>query len=521
MSDPGLDHRLDHIVVLMFENRSFDNLLGFLYRPGEVRSFEGVAGRNLSNPIPAYARQAEFGRVPVHPAQDMDTPDPDSGEEYPHTNTQLFGAVSPEENRFMTVDKMLPPFNAPANPALAPTMDGFVTDYINNFRTATGRLPSYDEYAQIMSCYTPEQMPVLSTLAKGFACFDHWFCEVPSQTFTNRSFFHAGTSSGFVLNHPEANFVLRNDAETIFNRLEAAHLSWRVYFDPLQLVSATGLVHARRLAPFFATHFASTAEFYDDAARGKLPAYAFIEPNMIPPHSDMHPPGYSRARRFFPFLPRPAALRGGESLLAKVYEAVRTSATSGGSNYQNTLLIVTFDEHGGTYDHVPPPRVPPPDPGAPAGQMGFAFDRSGLRIPTLAISAWVDAGTVVTQEFRSTSVIRTLRERWSLGPPLTQRDAIAPDIAHVLSRTTPRPPEDWPLVKPRRGQTWAGLFAPLERTLPALGTHLFGAALAFEAEKTGHPPPIDLTRTSRRRALRHVRHLEAAAFPRATRWRRS
>jgi phospholipase C len=240
-------------------------------------------------------------------------------------------------------------------------MDGFVTDYVNNFRAETGRLPTYEEYAQIMSCHTPEQMPVLSALARGFACFDHWFCEVPSQTFTNRSFFHAGTASGLVLNHPEANFPVHNDAETIFNRLESAGLSWRVYFDPLQCVSATGLVHAPRLSRYFPTHFVATEEFYVDAARGQLPAYAFIEPNMVPPHSDMHPPDYSRLRRFLPWLPRPAALLGGETLLAKIYEAVRTSATPGGSNYLNTLLIVTFDEHGGTYDHVPPPEVPPPD----------------------------------------------------------------------------------------------------------------------------------------------------------------
>ena len=161
----------------------------------------------------------------------------------------------------------------------------------------------------------------------------------------------------------------------------------------------------------------------------------------------MHPPGDARLRRLLFFLPRPSALRAGDALLARVYNAVRSSATSDGSNFSNTLLLVTFDEHGGTYDHVPPPRVPPPDPSAPAGQMGFRFDRSGVRIPTLAISAWVDAKTVVTQEYRSTSVIRTLRERWGLGAPLTQRDAIAADIRPVLSRETPRLPAEWPSVE--------------------------------------------------------------------------
>ena len=77
----------------MFENRSFDNLLGHLYEPGEVAAFEGVAGRDLSNPTPSYAPDAERGAVPVHVATSMDAPNPDAGEEHPHTNTQLFGTV--------------------------------------------------------------------------------------------------------------------------------------------------------------------------------------------------------------------------------------------------------------------------------------------------------------------------------------------------------------------------------------------------------------------------------------------
>src|SRR5262245_13365498 len=186
MSSLDAKNRMDHIVVVMFENRSFDNVLGYLYEPGEVKSFEGVAGRNLSNPIPDYAPDADREVVPVHPAENMDTPNPDPGEEYQHVNTQSFGTVSPPDNRFKLAEVMEAPFNAPDNPNPQPTMNGFVTDYINAFHAETGRIPQYNEYAQIMACYTPDKMPVLSTLAKGFACFDHWFCEVPSQTFTNR-----------------------------------------------------------------------------------------------------------------------------------------------------------------------------------------------------------------------------------------------------------------------------------------------------------------------------------------------
>ena len=99
-----------------------------------------------------------------------------------------------------------------------------------------------------MTGYTPEQMPVVSALARGFATFDHWFCEVPSQTFTNRSFFHAATSSGFVVNmSPADSFPVHNTAETIFERLEAQGLTWRVYCDPPSHMSLTGIIHAPRL----------------------------------------------------------------------------------------------------------------------------------------------------------------------------------------------------------------------------------------------------------------------------------
>ena len=128
-------HRFDHVVSVVFENRSFDNLLGHLYEPGEVPAFEGVIGRDLSNPIPSYAPGAERGVVPVHVATSMDAPNPDAGEEHPHTNTQLFGTVAPEGNRFLAYDAMQPPFNAPDDPAREPTMDGFVTDYVNTFRS--------------------------------------------------------------------------------------------------------------------------------------------------------------------------------------------------------------------------------------------------------------------------------------------------------------------------------------------------------------------------------------------------
>ena len=169
MATPKRENGLDHVVVVMFENRSFDHLLGRLYEPGEVESFEGVIGKDLSNPIPEWAEHgADRGVVRYGVAKDMNTPYPDPGEEYPHINTQLYGRIDPPSNRGVPAEQMIAPYNAPADPDQLPTMDGFVADYISAFTAEMGRQPTYDEYSQIMAGYTPEQMPVLSTLARGF-----------------------------------------------------------------------------------------------------------------------------------------------------------------------------------------------------------------------------------------------------------------------------------------------------------------------------------------------------------------
>ncbi|MBO0822793.1 MAG: hypothetical protein J2P27_02910, partial [Actinobacteria bacterium] len=346
--------------------------------------------------------------------------------------------------------------------------------------------------------------------------FDHWFCEVPSQTFANRSFLHAASSSGYVNNtSPIDSFPLHNTAETIFERLDRAGLSWKVYCDPPSHLSLTGLIHAPRLWRYFETRFVTTDVFLEDAAAGRLPTYSFIEPNLLYGHNDMHP----AFDALFPDTPLdpPSSLLGGEELLARIYNAVRDSASEGGSNAYNTLLLVTFDEHGGTYDHVPPPLVPPPVSGGPAGQLGFRFNRSGVRVPAFAVSAWIPERTVVTSQYRHTSLIATLRKRWQLGEPLTGRDAIAADIAPLLTLETPRDPQDWPQAVPRLVPPYRGRIPAPEVALRSLGRAGLAAFLAL-AEHLGKPSPQlredeDISRADAIALLQDVAQLVFARLP--------
>ncbi len=149
---------------------------------------------------------------------------------------------------------------------------------------------------------------------------------------------------------------------------------------------------------------------------------------------------------------------------------------------------MTFDEHGGTYDHIAPPAAAPPDPSAPACQFGFTFNRSGVRIPTLAISAWIPERTVVTEEYRATSLISTLRERWNLGAPFTARDATARSIRPVFTLDQPRAQEDWPDIAARPVPPMPESLVPLDAPLDKLGQALFHGVFTL-GKLMGAPVP--------------------------------
>lgn len=391
--------RIDHFVVLMLENRSFDNLLGWLYDPSnpppydrvpEGGTFDGVSGKDLHNPVPPAIPGPRS--IPVGRAVHEMVPNPCPAEEYPRVNMQLYGTLQEPE-------KIYP----------AP-MRGFVEDYATTLGER-GITPTEAACRQIMQCYTPEGTPVLSALARSYAVSDRWFSSVPTMTMANRSFLHAATSRGFVLNTPYSQW-LQNTAPTIFNRLEERGLPWKVYYDPFNVVPLAWLMH-RSLEPFWHGRFVHLGEFYEDCRRGVLPAYAFLEPRFLLRPNDMHPP--------HPIPP-------GEELVRAVYEAVRE-----GPLWDRTLLIVTFDEHGGCYDHVPPPPAVPPGDGATCPE-GFRFNRLGVRVPTILISPWIREGTILhgVNGFDHTSIIRTLSRRFGLSP-LTDRDRAAEDLESALN----------------------------------------------------------------------------------------
>ena len=131
----------------------------------------------------------------------------------------------------------------------------------------------------------------------------------------------------------------------------------------------------------------------------------------------------------------PSSILSGEAFLERVFNAYRSATSESGTNVWNTALLIGWDEPGGTYDHVAPGPVPPPDPAAPAGEFGFTFDRSGYRVPAIIVSPWVEPGSVYNEEYRHTSLIATLRKTWDLG------DAVHPTRrfgAHLRSRVHPR-----------------------------------------------------------------------------------
>jgi phospholipase C len=299
----------------------------------------------------------------------------------------------------------------------------------------------------------------------------------------NRSFWTAATSSGLVVNGPAGKWFAHNDTETIFERLEAHGRTWKVYVMEPMPVGFAGIIHYSRLKDRLATHFVRFSEFETDAAARSLPDFSFIEPNMISGHGDYPPAiGHAMGQGINPGIASPSSILSGEAFLERIYNAYRSATSETSANVWNTALLIGWDEPGGTYDHVPPGPVPPPDPAAPAGEFGFTFDRSGYRVPAIIVSPWVEPGSVFNEEYRHTSLIATLRKTWDLGEPLTGRDAAARTFEQVFTRDEPTDPNTWTTIQAQPVPEWTLDPEVLGRTISGLGKAAIPGLIAHAKE---------------------------------------
>jgi phospholipase C len=389
----GLDN-LKHIVVLMMENRSLDHMLGFLQSP--TYQINGLAG-NESN--------SDDNKTPVQVTNDA----------------IYFGDLTPDpgHSHFDVMRQMFDGADPAATPV--PPMTGFVKDY---------RLHTNDvgKSHNIMKCFSKAKLPVLSKLAQQFCLCDNWFSSVPGPTFPNRAFAHAATSIGRVDMSPIGYVGI---SKTIYELLNENGISARIYYNDTTLAATFPNLMAQ-MNQYFGTFQA----FLNACGNNSLPAYCFIEPryntleaeDLFFSASDQHPDH---------------DVHEGENLIQKVFQAIWNNPAVRNS----TLLVITYDEHGGLFDHLPPPqRVPNPDQKNWAGAAGnpdppFDFTWLGVRVPAILISPYIQAGTVDNTLYDHTSFIATARKvllkNWQ-ATFLTQRDKNANTFEGNLNLAGPR-----------------------------------------------------------------------------------
>jgi phospholipase C len=343
---PGLD-ALKHIVVLMMENRSFDHMLGAL-RKQDAR-IDGIHG-NETNP------DSTGTLIPAQPLADFQgqlDPDPD--------------------HHFAAVDLQI--FNGSTVSPRVPNMQGFINSYFQQRRDTK-------HSQKIMYYFTPDKLPVLTTLATEFAVFNRWFASIPGPTICNRAFSHYGTSFGHVTMDL---FYVNTVYKSIYERMVAAGRTAKIYYYD----QASSTMEVVNLLQKQSQYFGLYDQFLDDCKKGTLPDYSFIEPNYSDHDgeggeilaSDQHPDHN---------------VQEGEVFIATVYNAIRENPAL----WATTALLIVYDEHGGIYDHVPPPACMPDGFVAQPKDTGtgapFTFDRLGVRVPAVLVSPWVPRGTVVS-----------------------------------------------------------------------------------------------------------------------------
>jgi phospholipase C len=388
--------QIEHVVVLMMENHSFDNVFGMLGR-GDGFALRANGLPTASNPYPDGSVQHAF-HMP--------------------TTCQLSGSPSQEWTASHTAyDNGL--------------MDGFVRAE-----------PTAGSNAGVaMGYWTGADLPFTYSLGSVFPIADRWFCSVLGQTDPNRRYVIAGTSAGMtddVSLPPTAgslsqDLLLATPARgTIFDRLNAQGISWTDYTESFPTGTTAELYPVDDTLLMTGSHKKSMSSFFSDAAAGSLPSFSFLDPNYNTQSQE-----------------NPQNIVVGEALLAQVVDAIGT-----GPGWNTTVLIVTYDEHGGYYDHVPPPPALAPDSIAPVVQPGEknyeGFRRYGIRVPGLIVSPFSKTNYVSHMVFDHTSVLAFVERKWNL-PAITMRDANANDLTDLLDLTalaagTPAFPELPPLA---------------------------------------------------------------------------
>lgn len=375
-----MEPQFKNYIVLMLENRSFDHLFGYL----GVQGMEGLpAGGATNYLVPGDSSSDTFSS---QKGGDYTAVGEGPSHSLKQTNEQLFGVTNPAAGA-------------------VPSLDGFVASMKVSLQYDLRRAPTSSELQQVMNAFDPVQLPVLSALAQNYVLCDHWFADVPGPTMPNRAFVHAATSAGYTDNagwKPDFSQV-----KTLYDRLNDAGISWRIYYhDQDDLMQLYPNLKSGTDNHSLFVNYAS------DVAGNKLATYSFITPEFLgtpeQPVNSMH---------------APKDVRPGEKLVADVYSALLEHPEV----WQDTLLIVVFDEHGGYYDHVVPPAAVSPD-GIPgrldeAYLVPFDFNRLGLRVPAILISPWFPQAVDHTVYSHST-IPGSILDSFGL-PFLTQRDTQA------------------------------------------------------------------------------------------------
>jgi phospholipase C len=382
----GLGDKVQHVIVLMLENRSFDHLLGFVPGVGELTGAE-------SNP-------SDGGPVNVSPTADYVLP------------------VGPDHSHAGIMSQ------------LANGNQGFVYAYAAAVAKARSKRKPDDLPADlerwVMRCFSPARVPVLGTLAQEFVTLQRWFASVPGETWPNRNYAHAATSHGQV----DIKFQPYVD-RTIFELLGKNDRSWRIYHDG----PAQAWAFPKLWVAFWRHRFKGMDKLFAAIDRDELDHYSFVEPDhgLLPfdkTSNNQHPDNNIVARQTgLDFL-------AAEQLIAAIYERLRANPAV----FEKTLFLITYDEHGGFYDSVPPPAAVPPDRHVwQKGAARFGFDRLGVRVPAVLVSPWLDSAALDEPVFDHSSIVASLRALFAPGAqPLNKRDAAAKTFLGLPVRQTPR-----------------------------------------------------------------------------------